>query len=471
MTSSVVGVRVGAQRPRLSSFPARRRGSCGRDAVEFAADCGLVLDDWQAWCLDGLLSEDEERRLCASLVLLILPRQNGKNSVLEAFELYGLYVLGWQRILHTAHLQETSADHMARMRALIEDVPSLDKITHFYAANGKERIQRTDTRASIRFMTRSKKIGRGGSPNAIIFDEALFLTKEQVQSIVPSISAQTMNTDAPIMVYTSSAPVAESDVLHTVRNACVTGKMPSAFYAEWGCEVGTEVDDLDALYASNPGMGVRISPDWVYETELTMLGEGAFLIERLGVVAGADAAPSELPRWHECFDPRSLIEGSYAIGVDVAPDLAWSTVAVAGRRPDGLGHLEIVERLAGTASIVPLLVKLCAAEGLPVWLDPRSSAAGLAPRLVEAGVKVIEVSSHDYVRACEVLRQSVEERLVRHRGGLELNQAVQLAATRPVGDSWVWARRTSSVDISPLVAVTLAWAAIMGDTTTPVFAY
>lgn len=471
MTSCVGDVRVGAQRPRLSSFPARRKGSCGRDAVEFAADCGLILDDWQAWCLDGLLSEDEERRLCASLVLLILPRQNGKNSVLEAFELYVLYVLGWRYVLHTAHLQETSAGHMARMRTLIEDVPALDKITHFYLANGKERIKNLETKGEIRFMTRSKKIGRGGSPGAIIFDEALYLSDEQMQAILPSISAQTMNTDAPIIVYTSSAPVAESAVLHRVRNACGTGKMPSAFYAEWSAPVGTDPLDIDAWYECNPGMGVRISEQWVFETEYAILDRDAFLIERLGVVAGADAAPSELPRWHECFDPRSLIEGAYAIGVDVAPDLAWSTVAVAGRRPDGLGHLEIVERLSGTASVVPLLVKLCAAEGLPVWLDPRSSAAGLAPRLIEAGVKVIEVSSHDYVRACEVLRQSVEERLVRHRGGLELNQAVQLAMTRPVGDSWVWARRTSSVDISPLVAVTLAWAAIMADTTTPVFAY
>jgi hypothetical protein len=38
--------------------------------------------------------------------------------------------------------------------------------------------------------------------------------------------------------------------------------------------------------------------------------------------------------------------------------------------------------------------------------------------------------------------------------------AVRGAVTRPLGDSWVWSRKSSAVDISPLVAVTLAhWAA------------
>jgi phage terminase large subunit-like protein len=226
--------RRGAQRPRLSSLPAARVGSAGPDAVEFAESLGYELDDWQEWCLDGLFSEDANFRLCAALVLIVMPRQNGKNVILEVAELYAFYVLEWPVIVHTAHRQDTSADHMARLRSVIEANPDLDAITEIREANGKERIVRTDTRAEIRFVTRSKKIGRGRSPRMVVFDEALYLTDEQIQAIIPSMSAQTLGDDSPLMVYTSSAPVAESDVMRRVRQACIDGH-PDAFFAEWGC--------------------------------------------------------------------------------------------------------------------------------------------------------------------------------------------------------------------------------------------
>ena len=51
---------------------------------------------------------------------------------------------------------------------------------------------------------------------------------------------------------------------------------------------------------------------------------------------------------------------------------------------------------------------------------------------------------------------TVDEKGLRHLGGLELRQAVKGATKRPLGDAWAWSRRNSTVDISPLVAATLA---------------
>jgi hypothetical protein len=41
-------------------------------------------------------------------------------------------------------------------------------------------------------------------------------------------------------------------------------------------------------------------------------------------------------------------------------------------------------------------------------------------------------------------------------GTPELKAALKGASKRSLGDSWAWARKSSAVDISPLVAVTLA---------------
>jgi len=229
-----------AQRPRLSSLPPGQVSSAGQDAVDFAASCGLVLDDWQSWCLDKMLGEDADGRTLATTAPLILPRQNGKNAVLEALELYAFYVLDEPRILHTAHLAKTAADHMQRMVALVRSNPDLDGVTHCYFANGKKALQRTDTGARLKFITRGRKTARGGSPTRVVFDEALFLLDEQVQSILPAMSAQSMRADPPQLIYTSSGPLPESVVLHRLRRQGMSGESPRMFFAEWSVEVGTD---------------------------------------------------------------------------------------------------------------------------------------------------------------------------------------------------------------------------------------
>ena len=49
-----------------------------------------------------------------------------------------------------------------------------------------------------------------------------------------------------------------------------------------------------------------------------------------------------------------------------------------------------------------------------------------------------------------------DQATARHRGQRELTDAIKGAGRRSLGDQWAWARRLSTADISPLVAVTLA---------------
>ena len=51
---------------------------------------------------------------------------------------------------------------------------------------------------------------------------------------------------------------------------------------------------------------------------------------------------------------------------------------------------------------------------------------------------------------------AVMGRTVRHRGNVELDAAVDGAAKRTLLDSWAFARRPSSADITPLVSCVLA---------------
>ena len=99
MTISPSSVLRGVQRPRLLHLPDRISSSAGQEAAELAASAGLVLDDWQRFVLDVGLSERADGQWSAFEVGLIVPRQNGKGSVLEARELAGLFLFGERLIL------------------------------------------------------------------------------------------------------------------------------------------------------------------------------------------------------------------------------------------------------------------------------------------------------------------------------------------------------------------------------------
>jgi hypothetical protein len=59
----------------------------------------------------------------------------------------------------------------------------------------------------------------------------------------------------------------------------------------------------------------------------------------------------------------------------------------------------------------------------------------------------------------------VSDKTFRHRGEHEFTTAVAGAQRREVGDGHKWSRKDSSVDITPLVAATVAmWVAVSGDT-------
>jgi hypothetical protein len=104
-------------------------------------------------------------------------------------------------------------------------------------------------------------------------------------------------------------------------------------------------------------------------------------------------------------------------------------------------------------------------RGGPVFLDPKSPAGALLVDLVEAGVTTEDVTPQQHAQACGGLLAAVtfegDGLRFQHTNQPHLNAAVQGATRRVYGDAWAWSRRSSKVDISPLVAVTLArWGAL-----------
>lgn len=412
----------------------------------------MILDDWQRYVLEQSLGETVDGKWTAFEVCLLVPRQNGKGSILEARELAGLFLFDEMTILHSAHEFKTAWEAFLRVRTLIDNTPDLAaKVKQIRQSHADVCIE-LKSGARLRFVARSGGSGRGFSADCVVIDEAYRLDGSAMAALLPTLSAR----PNPQVWYTSSAPMETSEVLHRVRSRAIAGGEARLAFFEWSAPEDADTDDPDVWALANPAFEVRV-PESFVSAECAALPEPEFRRERLGIPDDPFAVSRIVPpeKWAECVDSGSTVTPS-AWAVDVSEDSGWASIALAGVRPDGKVHVELVENRPGTEWLANRLVELQGSHGGQVLVDGSSPAGFLLPTLGARGCQVRVVSTREHSQACGMFLDAVLAGSVVHIGQVQVASALAGAKKRNFGDAWVWARRSSGVDITPVVAVTLA---------------
>jgi len=95
---------------------------------------------------------------------------------------------------------------------------------------------------------------------------------------------------------------------------------------------------------------------------------------------------------------------------------------------------------------------------MPVVIDTMSPAASMIPVLKARGVQVRPSGSGDMAKGCGLMVSDLAGGRLTHADQAPLNEAREGARKRPIGTAggWGYDRKDPTVNISPLVAVTLA---------------
>jgi phage terminase large subunit-like protein len=440
-------------------------------AVELVEAAGLTLDPWQADVLTKSLRR-RDGRWAAFEVGLCVPRQNGKTELLLARELAGLFILGEKLLIHSAHLADTAKEAFRRLEQTLEANEWLSReVKHVWRTNGHEAIE-LKSGARIRFRTRTKGGGRGFSADWVGFDEAMVLPETSLGAIMPVLSAM----PDPQAWFTGSAVdqlIHEDGVVFSrLRARGQAGDDPSLLWMEWSAPFtdpaavpAEAASDPEIIAMANPALSIRIHLDYV-EKERLALDPRTNAVERLNVGdwfdLSADGSVISAAKWSALTDPKSEIQGPLWFAFDVDPLRTSASIAVAGKRPDGRSHVEVVEMKKGVGWLLQRLPELHAKHHpARIVCATTSPAASLLPDLAQAGVYVEPCNSSEEADACGILFDAVEAASVAHMGEQEVASALRGAKKRPLGDRWAWSRKNSTVNITPLVAATLAlWASV-----------
>jgi hypothetical protein len=448
--------------------------SAGQEAVELAASAGLILDPWQEWVLRHSLGELDTGLWAAFEVGLVVSRQNGKGSILEARELAGLFLLDEELIIHSAHEFKTAAEAFRRLEFLISNTPDLHRrVKKYDRAHGNEGIELKNGQR-IKFATRTGGGGRGFTADLVIWDEAMILSEAMQGATLPTLST----VPNPQVWYTGSAVNQQvhqhGQVFAKVRDRAITGKGAGRLlFAEWSADTSLEallddpslMDNQERWAEANPSLGIRISRTYI-QTERDALTDLNFAVERLSIgdwpdPDGTSQRIISKEAWSACGSDDTGIVQSPTYAVDVQPGFKSAAIAAAGQNAADNTHVEIIEHRDGARWVTDRMKEIVARNGGKVIIDPKSPAGALIKDLKDTGVDVHEATTNEYTAACSLFLARVTDKTLRYPAPQpELTGALNGAGIRPVGDSWAWSRKASDVDISPLVAGTLAqWGA------------
>lgn len=477
----------GSKKPRIYTRPLRKltpETTLGFAVIEFAElVLEITLHPWQKWLLKHALELRPDGSFRFRTLVVSVARQNGKTTVMTVLALYFMYVRGCKMVIGTAQSLDVSEKAWAEAVDWAESIDELnDEILHVDKTNGKKalRLMQGET---YKVAAASRRGARGFSGDLILLDELReHLTWDSWGAVTKTTMARA---DAQVWGFSNAGDVASvvlrhlrliahsvlgnPDGLDVEELALVVDEEfdddDSLGWFEWSAPPGCSTTDREAWAAANPSLGytiterairdaIRTDPEWVFRTEILCQWPD-----------GAIEGPWPEGVWAGCVDAASTIDQDSRIMfcADVAADRSMASIGAAGWRADGRLHGEVAASRAGMSWIVDWFAERAnPVDPLNVVVQSRGApSAWLVEELAAIeGVNVIEWCGPDLAIGTGRFFDLVAEGKMRHLSQPVLDVAASCAATKALGDAaWVWDRRKSPLDISPLVAVTgAAWA-------------
>lgn len=470
----------GSQRPRIEKRP-ESIGTLGPKVSQFAKLCGIILDDWQSYVIDGLFAVDEANEWAATEFGVLVARQNGKGEILVAYDLAHLFLfprLDRRRksILHTAHEFKTAMDGFDRLRGVIESVPRLSaRVEQIYKGNTAEILLKkapgqTSLGNRIKFVARSKNSGRGFSADVVVYDEAQELGVAARNALTYTQSAIPNRQE----LYTGTVPeegLNDSEVFEGVRDRGRSTAPDRTGWAEWS-PAGSEDPDLadvldlssDVVWAeSNPAKDIRIRTETIAEQHErdTSPNKQDFARERCSV--WPNRRPEQevihndvsLQAWSDGKDEDAVLGSPPVLAISLGRGGGYATISAASRSGDRIfvetrdTRLQTLWVPAAVAALVkdlkPMLVVLDEKNCAPILTD-----------LTAAGVKYMAVNAGEVAGAFGSMVESINAGFVVHRGQEDLLQSLRHATTRPLVGGLTWDQSDPTEPITQIQSVTLA---------------
>ena len=465
--------RFGNQNPTFRQA-AKYEKTEGLFASQLSASYALTPHPWQELVLNDWLAVDENGKLIHSFCVLEVPRQNGKTGVSDPRETWGLVKRG-EQILHTAQEFQTAKKAFDRLRKKFgtrkndpyADYPELNALVDHYTVSAGQMVLDLTNGGHIEFRTRGNNsdMGRGGTFDLVVIDEAQAYTEEQDASLSPLNSAAPSGSPQTILMGTPPSGQAGKGVVFTraiesMREARNDGDCLHLWHSD---EIG-DVQNKDRWYQSNPSLGYQLLEE-ALEKDAMKMAPDVFAREHLGFLAKKQIVMNyaiDAKKWESCRSDELKPEGKTAFGVKFTADGSLVCLCGAVIAEDGKVRISVIEHRTTGQGLQWLADWLNERykKASCVVIDGRNGVDVLVDKIADtwkAKGSVIRPSAKDVIASVGCLVDSINDGSLTWYSKQELlNDSATTSVKRSIGSGWGFGGENSA----PIEACSLAlWGA------------
>jgi phage terminase large subunit-like protein len=453
--------------PRYATRRRPDRPTIGPAVEVMARTFGTALMPWQRHAVD-VAGEHVDGRPAYRYVIISAPRRAGKSLLTLAVLFMCALSAPARRAWYTA---QSRADAALTFRD--EWIPAVTRspLAPFIRprqSNGSESFIVPRLASTIRVFAPTGTALHGQAGDLIMFDEAWSHTAERGQELeVAARPLMATRPGAQMWILSAAGDIDSTwwaNWLDAGRTAVDADAGAGICHLEWSADApGVDLDDPAVWVATHPAVRGPDNPtgtidlDWL--TAEHALDPDTFYRAYLNVTdrAGITTSPIDAGRWQAAAVDQWHRAGIMVAGVDAAPNQTHTSIVVAGEHA-GRPVVELVDYRPGIGWVIDRVVELVDRWGLEtVAVDRNGPAGALWAGLEQAAVPLTDMTLRDTAAAAAQLVEAVRTGELVNVPSSELDAAVTGARRRPHGDgSWTFSRNTSTVDVSPLIAASLA---------------
>lgn len=441
---------------------------------------GVTFDQWQHGIGTIALGKRKDGKYAATVggVVLSIPRQVGKTFLVGMIIIALCILIPNLTVLWTAHRTRTATKTFKTMQGYVKRKKiaqhlKVSRSDGIRTANGEQEIE-FQNGSIIMFGAREGGFGRGFDKVDIeVFDEAQILGEKALEDMIPATN-QSEQPSGGLIFYmgTPPRPVDPGEEFASRRAGALSGQEDDIAYVEFSADDDADPDDEAQWAKANPSYPERTPLESMQRMRKNLRNDDSFRREALGIWATSSPRVIDEESWKRVADATSMPIERLVLAIDVAPNRSTAAVALAGKRADGLWHVELDEHRSGADWVVPWVVERASKNKLhAVVVDEMSGLVkwrnGTA-YLGDSHVKVTLAGAEgaDMVVACAQFFDAIMSptTLVRHPDQPQVNVALSVARKRPLRGGWAWNRKDEESDITPIVAETLALWGARNDT-------
>lgn len=430
---------------------------------------GIPFDDWQDGAGRLILAKRDDGHLAAMIdgVGMSLPRQVGKTYLIGAMAFALCVNTPGLLVIWSAHHARTHGETFLSMQAFAKRSKVAPYVRQVFVGSGDEEIRFLNG-SRILFGARERGFGRGiPGVDVLVFDEAQILSDRALANMLATMNTSRLG--LALYIGTPPRPEDNSESFIRMRSDAWAGRLTDGAWLEFGAERGTHPEDRKQWAVANPSYPHRTPAQSILRLK-RKLAPDDFLREGLGIWDADGRVSIFDPHWDACLTQDRHLDATPVLALACDFELSHSAIGAATVDADGLVWVKSLRHGPGTHWVVDEATALQTRFGGDLVVGSKGPASALLSTLREAGVRVREASTSDYLDACGQLFDAVQNRRVRHVSQSELDTATRHAKWRDVGGRRGFDLKAGH-DISPLEAVSMAaWAAVqIGEPVSDIF--